>query len=91
MYKNELQIYRAVSTYAPIPGPSSGDNCTVPPLLVALVLDTSDIPPGQTLMWERGRGRHPLDLGVSAPRRGKGKEKDERSGIILERWTLRAK
>ncbi|WVW80977.1 hypothetical protein I302_102968 [Kwoniella bestiolae CBS 10118] len=93
LYKSDLQIYRSISTYQPYtesgntPSPSS---CTIPPLLIAFILDTSDIPNGQALLWNRSGTRIPIDVGLAGKGKGKGKEKENKSGIILERWTFRA-
>lgn len=93
LYKNDLQIYRSISSYpsytpAELPSPAS-DTCSIPPLLIAFILDTSDVPNGQALLWNRRGGKVALDL-ASLSSKGKGKGKEERPGIILERWTLRA-
>lgn len=95
LYKNDLQIYRSISSYPPytqaeLPSASS-DTCSIPPLLIAFILDTSDVPNGQALLWNRKGGKVALDLAsLSSKMTGKGKVKEERPGIILERWTLRA-
>lgn len=99
LHKTDLQIYRSISTLPP--SRDDGDPI-IPPLLVAFILDTSDIPSGQALIWNRqGQGqRVTLDTGLIGSK-GKGKEKeggqrererdrDERPGIILERWTFQA-
>ncbi|WVQ70579.1 hypothetical protein IAR50_000098 [Cryptococcus sp. DSM 104548] len=93
IHKADLQVYRSISTYqsftpAELPSPSA-DPCSIPPLLIAFILDTSDVPHGQTLLWNRSGGRVALDIG-SQSTKGKGKEKEERPGIVLERWTIRA-
>jgi autophagy-related protein 13 len=67
------------------------DTCTIPPLLVAFILDTSDLPNGQALLWNRDAGKVPIDMGLLGSTKGKGKEKERRTGIVLERWTLRAR
>ena len=113
VHKDDLQIYRAVSSY-PIDTRRAGHGygngrgigeSTIPPLLVAFVLDTSDIPSGQALLWNRsdsaggavgnaGQGqasgmRVPLDPLLGRHAGAVGGEK--RSGIILERWTFQAR
>ncbi|WVN89601.1 uncharacterized protein L203_104828 [Cryptococcus depauperatus CBS 7841] len=93
LYKNDLQVYRNVSNYTPYTNkelPSSdSDTCSIPPLLVAFILDTTDVPNGQALLWNRSSGKVALDIGSNSSK-GKGKEKENRPGIVLERWTLRA-
>ncbi|KAK8850453.1 hypothetical protein IAR55_004371 [Kwoniella newhampshirensis] len=91
LHKSDLQIYRSISSYQPYsqPEPSPSDPCAIPPLLVAFILDTSDIPNGQALLWNRNGGKVALDTALLSAK-GKGKEKESRSGIVLERWTLRA-
>jgi len=61
----------------------------IPSLLVAFILDTSDIPSNQALLWNRPSGRSTLD--ATRIGKGKGKEKEARSGIVLERWTFEAR
>lgn len=57
----------------------------MPPLLIAFILDTNDIPAGQTLMWNRDGARLALDpCRVQSPANGA-----KRPGIVLERWTFR--
>ncbi|KAK6906727.1 hypothetical protein I203_100714 [Kwoniella mangroviensis CBS 8507] len=93
LYKSDLQIYRSISSYQPYTEPGetpSPSSCTVPPLLIAFILDTSDIPSGQALLWNRNGAKVPIDVGLSGKGKGKGKEKESKSGIVLERWTLRA-
>lgn len=68
VHKSDLTIYRSVSNYA-----------EVPPLLIAFILDTTDVLPGQGILWNRGDGagvRVPVDIG-------------KRKGIVLEQWTFR--
>ncbi|WWD20636.1 hypothetical protein CI109_105112 [Kwoniella shandongensis] len=91
LHKSDLQIYRSISSYQPYSQPeaSPSDPCAIPPLLVAFILDTSDIPNGQALLWNRNGGKVALDTGLLSAK-GKGKEKETRSGIVLERWTLKA-
>lgn len=87
-YKEDLKLYRTVSAFTRSAAASSpgADACSVPPLLVAFILDTRDIPNGQTLTWLRDGGRTTLDV------KGKGKAKEVRpGGIVLERWTFRAR
>ena len=91
LHKSDLQIYRSVSQYPPTRSSGSlpADPCTVPPLLVAFILDTSDLPSAQALMWNRASGKLTIDMNAL---NGKGKRKEEqRSGIVLERWTFRAR
>jgi len=89
LHKTELAIYRLISSYtSPKPGVEALNGGIVPPLLVAFILDTSDIPNGQALMWNRESGKVTLDTSSIA---GKGKGKEERTGIVLERWTLRSR
>lgn len=83
IYKADLQLYKSISSY---PSTSNGGS-TVPPLLVAFILDTSELPSNQALMWDRESGRVALDAGRLS---GKGKGKEQR-GIVLERWTFEAK
>lgn len=85
IHKADLQVYRSISSFDPTP---EGDT-EIPPLLVAFILDTSDIPPSQALLWNRTSGRIPIDT-ASLGGKGKGKETDQRSGIVLERWTFQA-
>ena len=67
------------------------DDYGIPPLLVAFILDTSDLLNGQALVWNREDGKFTLDSGLlSSGGKGKGKDADQRTGIVLERWTLRA-
>ena len=82
IHRSDLHIYKSISSY-----PS--DDGSVPPLLVAFILDTSDIPSNQALLWNRPSGRSTLDTTTMG--KGKGKEKEARSGIILERWTFQAR
>ncbi|TYJ55645.1 hypothetical protein B9479_003677 [Cryptococcus floricola] len=93
LHKTDLQVYRSISTYQPFAPPElpsvSADSCSIPPLLIAFILDTSDVPHGQALLWNRSGGKVALDIG-SQSAKGKGKEKEERLGIVLERWTVRA-
>jgi autophagy-related protein 13 len=92
IYKSDLQIYRSISSYSPLQT-SPGADCPIPPLLVAFILDTSDLPPGQALIWNRGGSKVTIDnglLGTGGKGKGKGKEKERNTGIILERWTYRA-
>lgn len=86
IHKADLQIYRSISS---IPSSSQGE-CGIPPLLVAFILDTSDVSPNQALLWNRASGRVPIDT-ASLKGKGKGKETDQRSGIVLERWTFQAR
>jgi len=67
------------------------DPCGIPPLLIAFILDTSDLPSGQALMWNRNGGKVTIDTGLMGTAKGKGKEKERRTGIVLERWTFRAR
>lgn len=94
VHKEDLQVYRSVSSIEHRrPGQHAKGGTAIPPLLVAFVLDTSDIPGGQALLWNRTDGdgngaqgtRVPLDpvLGRQAG--------EKRSGIILERWTFQAR
>ncbi|KAL7425228.1 autophagy protein 13 [Cryptotrichosporon argae] len=80
VHRADLQIYRSLSSYSPAAG------APVPPLLIAFILDTSDIPAGQTLTWTSGGRRLRLDPG--AVRRGTGGRAG--AGIVLERWTFSA-
>ncbi|EIW69958.1 hypothetical protein TREMEDRAFT_71468 [Tremella mesenterica DSM 1558] len=90
LHRSDLHIYRQVSLFPLIrqPGPLPVDLCTIPPLLIAFILDTSDLPGGQALMWNRASGKSKIDMGLLSGK-GKGRE-HQRSGIILERWTFRA-
>jgi autophagy-related protein 13 len=81
IHKTDLQIYKSISTY-----PSEG---VIPPLLVAFILDTSEISSNQALLWNRPSGRSTLDATMIG--KGKGKQKEGRSGIVLERWTFQAR
>ncbi|WVQ85863.1 hypothetical protein IAT38_008031 [Cryptococcus sp. DSM 104549] len=92
LHKADLQIFRSISSFPPytqpeLPSPSS-DPCSVPPLLVAFILDTTDVPNGQAIVWNRAGGKVALDMNLLGTK-GKGKE-DARTGIVLERWTFRA-
>lgn len=83
-------MYKAISTFSA--SPSGTSDSPVPPLLVAFILDTSDLPSDQALVWNRESGRATIDtatLGV----KGKGKERQRggQSGIVLERWTFEAR
>lgn len=60
---------------------------TIPPLLIAFILDTNDIPAGQTLLWNRDGARVALDPSL-LKQQGHG-HGTRRPGIVLERWTLR--
>jgi autophagy-related protein 13 len=88
VHKADLSIYRLVSDYPPLAQAPSGESAsksTVPPLLIAFILDTNDIPAGQTLMWNRDEQRVALDpCLVHNPAQGARKP-----GIVLERWTFR--
>lgn len=91
LHNADLQIYRSVSTYN---NPKSFlDESSIPPLLIAFILDTSDIPNGQALVWNRESGKYTVDnaLLASGGPKGKGKETEQKNGIILERWTIRAR
>ncbi|OCF31732.1 hypothetical protein I316_06539 [Kwoniella heveanensis BCC8398] len=94
LYRSDLALYRHVSSYQPyseqgISTPSP-ESCTIPPLLIAFILDASDLPSGQALLWNRDGAKIPLNTNLLG-NKGKGKEKERRTGIILEKWTLRAK
>jgi len=89
LHKAELQVFRTVSAIPPQPGPSS-DSCGIPPLLIAFILDTSDIPNGQALMWNKHGRKVTIDMNSLGATTAKGKEREARTGIILERWTFRA-
>ncbi|WVQ95559.1 hypothetical protein IAU59_002656 [Kwoniella sp. CBS 9459] len=93
LYRSDLALYRHVSSFQPYTerGTStpSPESCTIPPLLIAFILDTSDLPNGQALLWNRDGGKIPLNTNLLG-NKGKGKEKEKRSGIVLERWTFRA-
>jgi len=82
IHKADIQVYKSISTY-------SAQEDLVPPLLVAFILDTSDIPTSQALIWNRASGKSTLD--PSKIGKGKGKAKESRSGIVLERWTFQAR
>lgn len=86
-YKEDLDAYRAVSRFSPFGSPRAHEHSsTVPPLLIAFILDTRDIPNGQTLTWIRNGSRVTLDV------KGKGKSKKSRvGGIMLERWVFKAR
>jgi len=88
VHKADLSIYRLVSEYPPLPSPPPGESSsrsTVPPLLIAFILDTNDIPAGQTLTWNRDGQRVALDpCLVHSPAHGARKP-----GVVLERWTFR--
>ncbi|BEI87430.1 uncharacterized protein CcaverHIS019_0101480 [Cutaneotrichosporon cavernicola] len=87
VHKTDLRIYRAVSSYTPLPDPPAGASCsTIPPLLIAFILDTNDIPVSQTLLWNRDGARFALDPSLVKQSGGSG---TRRPGIVLERWTLR--
>lgn len=94
LHRSDLKVYHSVSTYPPIPTGQlldpAANACSVPPLLVAFILDTSDLPSGQALLWNKDGQKFAVDVGSSAPVKGKGKEREGRTGIVLERWTLRA-
>lgn len=89
LHKSDLHVYRSVSAYPPSPPTPGSDPCNVPPLLVAFILDTSDLKNGQALMWNREGGKVSIDTSLLG--KGKGKEKERKTGIVLERWTFRAK
>jgi autophagy-related protein 13 len=84
LYHPDLQIYRSISTYSE--GPPEAPS--IPPLLVAFILDTSDVPNGQALIWNRPGGKVTIDTSLFGD---KGKGNAQRTGIVLERWTLRAR
>lgn len=84
LHRSDLKLYQTISAYPSAAGPSTG----IPPLLIAFILDVSDLPSGQALLWNRKGGKVSLDPGLGV--QGKGKEKETRSGIVLERWTFRA-
>ncbi|KAL1409847.1 autophagy protein 13 [Vanrija albida] len=90
VHKRDLAIYRTVSTsHPPHPSPDTAageSRSTVPPLLISLILDTNDIPPGQTLLWNREGQRVALDPTLVRP----AAQPQRRPGIVLERWTFRA-
>ncbi|WVR08613.1 hypothetical protein IAU60_005668 [Kwoniella sp. DSM 27419] len=94
LYRTDLAIYRHVSSFQPYSGSPAvtptPDSCTIPPLLVAFILDTSDLPSDQALLWCRDGGKLVLNSNLLGGK-GKGKEKEKRRGIVLERWTLQAK
>lgn len=93
LHRSDLRVYHSVSTYPPIPvgqlSDPTANACAVPPLLVAFILDTSDLPSGQALLWNKDGQKFAVDVG-SSPAKGKGKEREGRTGIVLERWTMRA-
>lgn len=76
-----------MSEYPPLPkalAAAGASRSTVPPLLIAFILDTNDIPAGQTLTWNRGGQRVAIDpCLVHNPAGGR------KPGIVLERWTFR--
>jgi len=41
-------------------------------------------------MWSRAGGKVTIDTGLMGAGKVKGKEKERRTGIVLERWTMRA-
>lgn len=88
VHKGDLTIYRSISAYPPLPRAPPGEGTsrsTIPPLLIAFILDTNDIPAGQTLMWSRDGVRVSLDpCRGHAPTAGA-----KRPGIVLEQWTFR--
>lgn len=90
VHKNDLRLYQSVSTFLPLPPTRHrADTCMIPPLLISFVLDTSDIPNGQALLWNRGGVKVPLDTTLIG--KGKGREKERGGGIVLERWTFQAR
>jgi autophagy-related protein 13 len=84
LHRQELKLYQTISGYSSQLGASPG----IPPLLIAIVLDTSDIPSGQALIWNRLKGKVTLDTSLAGKR--KGREQELKSGIVLERWTYKA-
>jgi hypothetical protein len=42
-------------------------------------------------MWNRNSGRMTIDTALRGIGKAKGKEREGRTGIVLERWTLRAR
>jgi autophagy-related protein 13 len=84
LHRSDLKLYQTISAYPSAAGLSTG----IPPLLIAFILDVSDLPSGQALLWSRKNGKVSLDAGLGV--QGKGKEKETRLGIVLERWTFRA-
>ena len=84
LYHPDLHIYRSISTYSEGPSHASA----IPPLLVAFILDTSDVPNGQALIWNRPGGKVTIDTSLF---NDKAKGGVQRTGIVLERWTLRAR
>jgi autophagy-related protein 13 len=95
LHKADLAIFKSISNYSnprpPFTEPANGG--IIPPLLVAFILDTSDLPNNQALVWNREGSKVTLDSAALGLGNGKGKarEKDHRTGIVLERWTLQAK
>jgi autophagy-related protein 13 len=87
LHRQDLRTYQSISTY---PSPPEGSSSAIPPLLIAFILDTSELPSGQALLWNRACGRVTLNAGLSGSGKGKEKETDLKSGIVLERWTFKA-
>lgn len=87
-------MFRSISSFtSPRAGFSEPLNGgVIPPLLIAFILDISDISNGQALMWNRENSKVTLDTAALSNGNGKSKvkEKDQRTGIVLERWTLQA-
>ena len=103
VFRPDLEAYRSLSTS--FPATTSTPYAIVPPLLIAFILDVSDLPSKHALVYRRGSegaykvsepgsDTYRLDLPSEAVK-DKGKERagggPKRSqGIVLERWTLRS-
>ncbi|ORX41078.1 autophagy-related protein 13-domain-containing protein [Kockovaella imperatae] len=74
LHRADLAIYKSISNY--------DAEYRIPPLLIAFILDTSDLTSGQALMWSKAGAKYTLDPS--------GKGKGKANGIVLERWTLNA-
>ena len=88
VHKDDLKLFRTVSTFPN--NPRKAEPSTIPPLLVAFILDTSDIPQGQALLWGKPNGvKVPIDTGLGIDK-GKGRQ-GRRGGIVLEKWTFQVR
>ena len=88
--KADLQMYRYLSAYSlPKPNAPLANGGVIPPLLVAFVLDTSDIHHRQALMWNQGCGKVAIDTNLLNKGKNGDQDKQQNMGIVLERWTIR--
>jgi hypothetical protein len=93
IFRPDLEAYRSLSLS--YPATTSAPYAIVPPLLIAFILDVSDLPAKHALAYRRNGGRSQggvVDVGggverLDLPSSGTGKDGKPK---VLERWTLRS-